>query len=442
MSRVALILVLAVTAILSVVAAVVLRTPTAVTDPRLAPFEVQAVTRVEIERAGVKAAFVRDARSAGWTFESAPPVGAPLVWPGDATAITAALTALASTEHLGVVEPLSTPPAARVIVTTPGETITYALSSSALGGRTTIEVTQSGTTRAYAAASDVLAAITSSASPLLETAALRWPSEPTKLTLARADRSITLERSGRGWRITAPLVAAADRKTVAELQAALTNLRLETVSPVPSGLQDKPALTVGIESGPAGATFSQTIAFASSSSSQATVTNPAGSARLTLRAPDLEPIFVDLKALLAKQSVERPAADIMALLLLKPGDELTEPRAIARDADRWKLADKPLPEADTATLAALLETLCSTPAAATLLEVPADFEPIAKLRFQTLQEIQLAELSIGLSTPQAAAAGGVSRKVLTIVSGDGTVTRLYPVSGEDPMLAFLRANLP
>jgi hypothetical protein len=442
MSRVALILVLAVTAILSVVAAVVLRSPPAVTDPRLAPFEVQSVTRVEIERGGVKAAFVRDARSAAWTFESTPPVGAPLVWPGDATAISAALATLASTEHLGVVEPLSTPPAARVVVTTPKESITYALGSSALGGRTTIEVTQSGTTRTFAAASDVLAALTSSASPLLEPAALRWPSEPTKLTLAREDRSITLERSGRGWRITAPITAAADRKTVAELQAALTNLRMESISSVASGLQDKPALTITIESGPAGATFTQTIAFASSSGSQATVTHPAGSAKLTLRTPDLEPIFVDLKALLAKQAVERPAADITALLLLKPGDELTEPRAISRDADRWKLAGKPLPEADTATLTALLETLCTTPAAATLLEIPTDFEPIAKVRLRTLQENQLADLSIGLSTPQAAAAGGVSRKVLTIISSDGAIARLYPVSGEDPMLAFLRANLP
>jgi hypothetical protein len=441
-------LALAVAAVLSVVAAVVLRPPTAPEDPRLVPFDTTAVTSFSIKDSQATRTLTRDAPGASWILSVANTDGSMMTWPADTSAIKSALANLASVAHLGPVEPLVGLPSCTISLEFPTGSITLRAGSTALAGRATIEVSRDNTITTSAAPAGTLAAFTGPITTLLDPAVLRWPSEPTRLTLVRPDRTINLERVGRSWRLTSPIAAPADRKVVGEMQAALSNLRLASAAPVPSGLAPLPALKVQITTGTAESPFVQSISFVSATGSQATATSPQGSASLILRDPDLEPIFVDLAAILSKQALDRPAADIMAAMLLRPGDELAEPRVVRRDADRWLLADQPLPEADAKTFVALLETLCVTPAAATLLETPADFEPLATLRLQALDKVTLGDVSIGLSTPQAAAAGGIKRRVLTIVTTTsnptttGSVARLYPVMIDDPMLAFLRANLP
>jgi len=445
MSRVALMIALAVAALLSVVAALVLRTPAVPADPRLVPFDPAAVTSLLIKDSQSTRTLTRDATGASWILSVANTDGSMMAWPADTTAIKSALASLASVGHLGPVESLVGTPSCTILLELSTGSITLRSGSTALAGRATIEVSRDNTISTSAAPAGTLAAFTGPLTTLLDHAVLRWPSEPTRLTLVRPDRTINLQRVGRSWRLTAPIAAPADRKAVGELQAALSNLRLASAAPVPPGLAPLPALKVQITTGNTESPLVQSLSFVSATGSQATATSPQGSASLILSTPDLEPIFVDLAALLSKQALDRPAADIMAALLLRPGDELTEPRVIRRDAERWLLADQPLAETDTKTFQALLEILCVTPAAATLLETPVDFEPLATLRVQALDRISIGDVSIGLSTPQAAAAGGIKRRVLTILSRSSPtdiVARLYAVNPEDPMLAFLRANLP
>ena len=167
---------------------------------------------------------------------------------------------------------------------------------------------------------------------------------------------------------------------------------------------------------------------------------PSGPCSLVLKDADLAHLFDDTASFVAKQSLERPSGDILALLVRAPGDGLGNPRTFRRSADTWSDGAAPLAPGDARLLTTLLETLANSPAAAVLLTPPADFESIASLTALGLSDANLGDLSVGTATSPAAAAAGRTRKILCVTRG--TIARLYPVEADDPLLAWLRTIVP
>ena len=129
---------------------------------------------------------------------------------------------------------------------------------------------------------------------------------------------------------------------------------------------------------------------------------PSGPCSLVLKDADLAHLFDDTASFVAKQSLERPSGDILALLVRAPGDGLGNPRTFRRSADTWSDGAAPLAPGDARLLTTLLETLANSPAAAVLLTPPADFESIASLTALGLSDANLGDLSVGTATSPAA----------------------------------------
>jgi hypothetical protein len=297
-----------------------------------------------------------------------------------------------------------------------------------------------------AVAADTFAAWSGDPAPLLDPAVFRWPGEPTALRLTRGPKdsaeTLAFERSGRVWRMTAPVAAAADRPAVANLLAALSNLRLRSAAPPPLGVPPVAAARVAITF--ASAATTPDVQFLDilgrTGEVEALYDGASGACTLTLRDPDLSHLFDDLTSFLSRQSLDRPAADIMGLLVRDPAEPLKPARAFRRRGEAWNEGDRPVPPAEARSLALFLETLGNTAAAAVSLTPPADAEPLALAAAVGLLDAALGEVEVSLANAPSAAAAGRTRKVLCLTVA--RVSRYYAIEADDPLVAWIRTAVP
>lgn len=447
MSRIAVIIILAITAALAVTAAVVLRNPPASTDAsgpllNLLPETIVAVTMTDSGGKGNRK-LTRTAPGE-WLFTVQNSAGAAYTHPADTDRVLAALQSLTRATHAG---PAEAPQSATTLLieTEKGPPITIRVGVSALAGRVAVEIADQTGKRSLLAPVGPITFLAADPHVFTARRAIAWPGEPVAISMTRGTETLELERSGRTWKVVKPFASAADRAAVGLLQAALTNLTIASLAPASDHLGKAPAAIIRITTTTTGEPVTRTVAlYGKTGEIEAALTTEHGEASAVLAATDLTPIFRDNATFLAKESIDRPAADVMAVSIYKSSEALAAMKSFRRAELSWTTtvdaAAAPIPATDARSLSDLVTLVCEKAAAVVQVSPPADFDEIAMVKITGTAEAPLGTLAIGLSTPPAAAAGGRTRKVLTVMNG--TVARLYAVEEGDPMLAWLKANLP
>lgn len=454
MSRTAVLIALALAAVLSVAAAILLAPPGA--NPAGPP------TVVLLDPAAVSSvSYLDHATKSTRTIAPAPDPqadpglfltvrnadGTGFARPIDAAKWTAALRTLAAAPNLGPVDAPDSATASTLELQTASGPIRISLGAAALAGRLPVKVEQNGSARSLAASADVFSYFTGDAAAMLDPAVFRWPNEPTEIRLDRngpAKDRLVFVRAGRVWRLTQPVETAADRGAVGNLQAALSNLRFKSAAPHRPGPIAGEA-GVGVFFADADAPRAQRarqslILLGRTGEVEAISSSDVSDCALILRDADLAPIFADVASFISKLSLDRPAADAMVVQLRRPAEPLHAAKSIRRRADDWTLEGAALAPGDARSLAGLLETLANTPAAAVTLTPPADFEAIASVAVLGLGDAVLGDRTVGIATSPAAAAAGRQRRILCVLQNQ--IARFYAVEAGDPSLAWLRTFVP
>jgi hypothetical protein len=440
MSRAALIVALAVAAALAVTAAVLLRPPSGANNAAPLRFDPANVTSLSVTGPDASRTLARQAQ--GWIFTLRRADGAGFAHHADSVKVQAALTALAATARLGESAAPDPRGATTIEVTLTDGSIKIVVGASPLGGRVPVAVTRGpSTTDAFLAPLEPFQPLTGTGSSdagtpaFLDPAVFRWTGVPVSMTLAHGSTRIRAERTGRAWMIREPLDTSADMRAMGMLQAALANLTLSEASPVPPvSAAGTPAFSISFtEEGPNGATHA--LVGSSDGTGSAILTGPLGSVRVVLRDPDLDLLTPKVTTLINHYALPFPAADITKIRVTPPGENAATPRVLARDAEAWTLDGTTLQGSSLGAASALTRLLGSQTADLVSLDAPTDFVPVATLSVDLRVSEQPFTFTIGTSVPPAAAAGGKSLRVLTVVAGP--ISRLYRPGDDEALMAFL-----